>query len=117
MVSKLLTWLEDGWREKDSGIWEVRGPAAAFHPLEGDGLGRLRSRRPAARRARPRGPGGALASRCGMRSTTQVLANGWSERKQAFAQSYGTDELDAAVLQMPLVGFLPADRPADRLDG
>jgi GH15 family glucan-1,4-alpha-glucosidase len=38
----------------------------------------------------------------------QVLANAWSERKQAFAQSYGADELDAAVLLMPLVGFLPA---------
>jgi GH15 family glucan-1,4-alpha-glucosidase len=41
----------------------------------------------------------------------QVLANGWSERKQAFAQSYGADELDAAVLQMPLVGFLPVTDP------
>ena len=40
-----------------------------------------------------------------------MLANGWSERKQAFAQSYGTDEPDAAVLQMPLVGFLPATDP------
>lgn len=41
----------------------------------------------------------------------EVLENAWSERKQAFAQSYGADELDAAVLLMPLVGFLPAADP------
>jgi GH15 family glucan-1,4-alpha-glucosidase len=40
-----------------------------------------------------------------------VLARAWCEEKQAFAQSYGSDRLDAAVLLMPLVGFLPADDP------
>jgi GH15 family glucan-1,4-alpha-glucosidase len=37
-----------------------------------------------------------------------VLARGWSEAKQAYAQSFDADELDAAALLMPLVGFLPA---------
>jgi GH15 family glucan-1,4-alpha-glucosidase len=41
----------------------------------------------------------------------QVLERGWSERKQAYTQSYGSDELDASVLQMPIVGFLPANDP------
>ena len=41
----------------------------------------------------------------------EVLARGWNEERQAFAQSYGSDELDASVLVMPLVGFLPADDP------
>jgi GH15 family glucan-1,4-alpha-glucosidase len=41
----------------------------------------------------------------------QVLSCGWSERKQAFSQSYGSDELDASILLMPIVGFLPADDP------
>jgi GH15 family glucan-1,4-alpha-glucosidase len=40
-----------------------------------------------------------------------VLRCGWSERKQAFTQSYGSDELDASILLMPIVGFLPADDP------
>ena len=40
-----------------------------------------------------------------------VLANAWSDDKQAFVQSYGTEELDAAALHMPLVGFLPATDP------
>ena len=39
----------------------------------------------------------------------EVLERAWSEQQQAFAQSYDSDELDASVLLMPLVGFLPAD--------
>jgi alpha,alpha-trehalase len=39
---------------------------------------------------------------------TAVLERGWSKTKQAFAQSFDADELDAAALLMPLVGFLPA---------
>jgi GH15 family glucan-1,4-alpha-glucosidase len=39
----------------------------------------------------------------------EVLERGWSEEKRAFVQSYGSDELDAAVLLMALVGFLPAE--------
>jgi alpha,alpha-trehalase len=37
-----------------------------------------------------------------------VLERGWSETKQAFAQSFDSDELDAAQLLMPMLGFLPA---------
>ena len=37
-----------------------------------------------------------------------VLERGWSERRQAYAQAFDSDELDAAALLMPLVGFLPA---------
>ena len=37
-----------------------------------------------------------------------VLERGWSKQKQAFAQSFDSDELDAAQLLMPILGFLPA---------
>jgi alpha,alpha-trehalase len=43
-----------------------------------------------------------------------VLERGWSERKQAFAQSFDSDELDAAQLLMPILGFLDADDPRMR---
>src|SRR5215208_5920975 len=43
-----------------------------------------------------------------------ILERGWSEKRQAFAQSFGSDELDAAQLLMPVVGFLPADDPRMR---
>jgi GH15 family glucan-1,4-alpha-glucosidase len=38
----------------------------------------------------------------------QVCDRGYNERKGAFTQVYGSDELDASILMMPLVGFLPA---------
>ena len=38
----------------------------------------------------------------------EILARAWNSEKRAYAQSYGSDELDASVLVMPLVGFLPA---------
>jgi GH15 family glucan-1,4-alpha-glucosidase len=37
-----------------------------------------------------------------------VLTRGWSEKRQAYAQSFDSDELDAAQLLMPILGFLPA---------
>lgn len=40
-----------------------------------------------------------------------ILTDGWSERAQAFSQSFGTDELDAANLMMPIMGFISADDP------
>ena len=45
-----------------------------------------------------------------------ILERGWSEARQAYAQSFDSDELDAAQLLMPIVGFLPATDPADALD-
>jgi alpha,alpha-trehalase len=37
-----------------------------------------------------------------------VLTRGWSDARQAYAQSFDSDELDAAQLLMPILGFLPA---------
>jgi GH15 family glucan-1,4-alpha-glucosidase len=37
-----------------------------------------------------------------------ILERGWSEARQAFAQSFDSDDLDAAQLLMPIYGFLPA---------
>jgi GH15 family glucan-1,4-alpha-glucosidase len=37
-----------------------------------------------------------------------VLERGWSERRRAYAQAFDSDELDAAQLLMPILGFLPA---------
>ncbi|MEU8084789.1 glycoside hydrolase family 15 protein [Micromonospora sp. NPDC049101] len=44
----------------------------------------------------------------------QVLERGWSERLQSYTGSFESDDLDASVLVMPLVGFLPADDPRMR---
>jgi len=37
-----------------------------------------------------------------------ILERGWSPKRRAYTQALGTDELDAAALLMPIVGFLPA---------
>jgi GH15 family glucan-1,4-alpha-glucosidase len=110
LLRKLLDWLEDGWREKDSGIWEVRGPARHFtHSKVMSWVAFDRAVRLCDERGRDGPVERWRASRDEIHA--DVLTNGWSERKQAFTQSYGADELDAAVLMMPLVGFLPATDP------
>ncbi len=43
-----------------------------------------------------------------------VLRHGWSDRDGAFTQYFGSDDLDASNLMMPIVGFLPAPDPRVR---
>ncbi len=40
-----------------------------------------------------------------------ILREGWNDRIQAFTQAFGSDELDASNLMVPIVGFLPPDDP------
>ncbi len=40
-----------------------------------------------------------------------ILIKGWSDQANAFTQYFGSDELDASNLMIPLVGFLPTDDP------
>ena len=109
MIRKLLEWLEDGWRLEDSGIWEVRGPARHFtHSKVMAWVAFDRAIRFHEEFDR-RGPVDRWRA---LRDEihAEVLEHGWSEEKQSFTQSYGSEELDASLLLLPLVGFLP---PAD----
>ncbi len=108
ITQKLFDWLEDGWRQEDAGIWEVRGPARHFtHSKVMAWVAFDRAVRSVDELGRP----GPLEKWRAMRDEirAQVLEHAWSNSKQAFAQSYGSDELDASVLLMPLVGFLDAN--------
>jgi alpha,alpha-trehalase len=102
------------WGEADAGMWEMRG--VPQHHLSSKVLCWVALDR-AVR----------LAPRLGMhadraeawarerdRVRAAILERGWSERRQAYAQAFDSDELDAAALLMPLVGFLPADDPRMR---
>jgi GH15 family glucan-1,4-alpha-glucosidase len=40
-----------------------------------------------------------------------ILTRGWSDTAKSFTQSFGSDDLDASNLMIPIVGFLPADDP------
>ncbi len=96
------------WREPDAGMWEARDQqrqyvsskvmcwvaldrAIRLAPLLGDGvhLDRWEDARERVRAA--------------------VLAKGWSDQAGAYAGAFGSDDLDASVLLLPLVRFLPAD--------
>ncbi len=110
MIKKLLAWLEEGWRETDAGIWEVRGPNRHF--THSKVMAWVAFDR-AVRMHEEYGYDGNVERWRALRDEVkqQVLTQGWSERKQAFTQYYGGDELDASILMMPLVGFLPATDP------
>jgi GH15 family glucan-1,4-alpha-glucosidase len=108
LMRKLLQWLEKGWREPDEGIWEVRGPRRHFthskvmawvafdravRMIEEDGLDGPVDRWRALREE----------------IHDEVCREGLSDKLGAFTQSYGMERLDASLLMIPLVGFLPAD--------
>jgi GH15 family glucan-1,4-alpha-glucosidase len=107
LARNLLEWLEDGWRREDAGIWEVRGPARHF--THSKVMAWVAFDR-AIRAHEEFGREGPVDRWRTLRAEihAEVLASAWSSRKQAFAQSYGSDELDASILLMPVVGFLPA---------
>ena len=108
MILKLLEWLEDGWRHADSGIWEVRGPARHF--THSKVMAWVAFDR-AIRFHEEFGRKGPVDRWRALRDEIhgEVLEHGWSKTKRSFTQSYGSDELDASVLLLPLVGFLPPD--------
>ncbi len=110
LIKQLLAWLADHWQEEDAGIWEVRGPLRDF--THSKMMAWVAFDR-AVRIHEEFGRDGPVDRWRELRDEIkdQVLRCGWSERKQAFTQSYGSDELDASILLMPIVGFLPADDP------
>ncbi len=102
------------WRQPDQGIWEIRGePRHFLHSklmcwvaldraialadaigADAKRLGRWQAEREEIRKA--------------------ILGQGWSERARAFTQSFGAETLDASVLLLPIVGFLPGTDPRIR---
>jgi GH15 family glucan-1,4-alpha-glucosidase len=107
LMRTVMRWLEDGWREKDAGIWEVRGQARHF--THSKVMAWVAFDR-AIRFHDEFGREGPVERWRELRDEirSEVLTRGWSEDKQAFTQSFGSDELDASILLMPIVGFLPA---------
>ncbi|MFE9609137.1 glycoside hydrolase family 15 protein [Streptomyces sp. NPDC006012] len=105
---KLIRYLEDHWDEPDEGIWEVRGPRRHFvhskvmawvavdrtikliESGDADGpLERWRELRDDIHR--------------------DVCERGYDKERNTFTQSYGSKELDASLLLIPQMGFLPPD--------
>jgi alpha,alpha-trehalase len=95
------------WRERDSGMWEMRGEP--LHHLSSKVLCWTALDR-AVKLADRLGDHARHTEWSAARDEIRaaVLERGWSEKRQAYAQAFDSDELDAAQLLMPLVGFLPA---------
>ncbi|MEU6892633.1 glycoside hydrolase family 15 protein [Streptomyces sp. NPDC046557] len=106
----LLDWLCDHWDRPDDGIWETRGGSKDFT------YSRLmcwvaldRGIRQAVATARPAD----LTRWTAVRDVLldQIMTRGWSRERRAFVQRYDSSVLDASLLMMPLVGFIPPKDP------
>jgi GH15 family glucan-1,4-alpha-glucosidase len=107
LTLKLLDWLESGWQETDEGIWEVRGPRRHF--THSKVMAWVAFDR-AVKTVESFGRVGPLDrwSRLREEIRDSVLHDGYDADRGTFVQSYGSDRLDASLLLIPLVGFLPA---------
>ena len=110
LAKLLLEHLETIWREPDAGVWEVRGPNRHFTHSKVMAWVAFDRAVKAVDEYEHEGPAERWA---GIRDEihAEVCERAWSEEHAAFAQYYETDRLDAAVLLMPLVGFIDASDP------
>jgi GH15 family glucan-1,4-alpha-glucosidase len=101
------------WQETDQGIWEVRGGPRHFLYSK---LMCWKALDCAIELANLLGGVDHVAAWTETREHVRaaILSQGWSERAQAFTQAFGSDDLDASALMMPIVGFLPATDPRIR---
>ena len=102
----LLEWLEDNWQRPDAGIWRCGARTATSHSKVMAWVAFDR----AVRSHDVFGRHGPVERWRSLRDQVraEILDRAWSEKKQSFTQSYDSDELDASVLLMAAVGFLPA---------
>ena len=113
LARAIMDHLDGTWRRPDHGIWEVRGTPRHFTHSKVmvwaafDRMVRIAEEfafdGPIERWRRTRDEVHA-----------EVCAKGFDPDLGAFTQSYGSRSLDASLLQIPLVGFLPADDPRVR---
>jgi GH15 family glucan-1,4-alpha-glucosidase len=110
---KLIGYLEQLWSEPDEGIWEVRGPRRNF--THSKVMAWVAFDR-AIRSIEQFGRAGPLERWKEVRARihADVCEKAFSSKRGTFVQHYGSEELDANLLLLPLVGFLPADDPRVR---
>ncbi len=108
LIEPVLTYIDGVWQRPDNGLWESRKGGRQYTASKLMVWAGLQS-------------GIALAERGGFatdvahwqrlsgRIHAQICRAAFDEERKTFTQYYGSKELDAAVLLMPIVGFLPAD--------
>jgi GH15 family glucan-1,4-alpha-glucosidase len=111
LQAALMEWLRRNWRQPDEGLWEVRGGRRHFvHSkvmvwVAADRAVRALEEHPELK--------GNLEGWRAMREDVhrEVCEKGYDPQRNTFTQYYGSRELDAALLLIPQVGFLPPDDP------
>ena len=102
----IMDFLESGWKEPDDGIWEVRGPRRHF--THSKVMAWVAVDR-AVKDIEEFGLNGPIDRWKALRDEihTEVCEKGYDAERKTFTQFYGSRELDASTLMIPLVGFLP----------
>ncbi|MFB8243429.1 glycoside hydrolase family 15 protein, partial [Kitasatospora purpeofusca] len=109
---RLIEYLEDHWTEPDEGIWEVRGPRRHFvHSKVMAWVAVDRTIKLLEQTPEDAPAGGQLERWRELRDTIHrdVCDKGYDPGRNTFTQYYGGKELDASLLLIPQVGFLPPD--------
>ncbi|OFZ90203.1 MAG: glucoamylase [Betaproteobacteria bacterium RBG_16_64_18] len=109
----VLDFLESNWERPDEGIWEVRGPRRHF--THSKVMAWVAFDR-AVKAVERFGLSGELERWRALREKVheQVCREGFDAQRNTFVQHYGSKNLDASLLMIPMVGFLPAQDPRMR---
>jgi GH15 family glucan-1,4-alpha-glucosidase len=109
-LSELVDWVCNNWQKPDEGIWETRGGQQHFvYSKLMCWVAVDRGLRLADKRSFP--ANWAHWYRVRDEIYRDILKNGWSEKRHAFVQHYGSESLDASNLIMPLVFFMAPNDP------
>ena len=107
----LLRHLAERWEEPDEGIWEIRGPRRHF--VHSKVMAWVAADRLVRDRPEDLVRTGDVDRWRALRATihAEVCTKGFDAERNTFVQSYGNRSVDASLLQIPIVGFLPPDDP------
>ncbi|WP_400158406.1 glycoside hydrolase family 15 protein [Arthrobacter sp. BPSS-3] len=106
----LMEHLETAWDQPDNGLWEMRGPRRHFTHSKVMAWVAADRMVKGVRDFHLPGPADRWED-LRDRIHADVMANGFDAERNTFVQSYGRPELDASLLLIPRVGFLPPDDP------
>lgn len=106
----LLKHLEEVWQLPDKGIWEMRGDPQHFTYSKMMAWVAFDRAVLLAEQLGYRAP---IEKWSALRDTIheQICVKAFNPKRKTFVQAYGSEQLDASLLLMPLVGFLPASDP------
>ncbi len=109
----LITFLEGTWQRPDSGIWEMRGDPQHFTHSKVMAWAAMDC---AVKAVEEFGLEGPVERWRGVRARihAEICDKGFDAARGIFVQRYGSTELDASLLILPIVGFLPPEDPRMR---